>query len=411
MRVLYLNTKFQGGGAERVARQLYEGIGAEGVESYMLVGKEDESDPRYEIIYGNLLRRRWNWVYGKLTSNARLDDRYAVKKILSCIRAHQIDLVHIHNIHGNYMGIRNVREIAAAVPVVWTLHDMWTFTGHCAYAGDCGHWETQKCGHCQDLAMFPKLYFDCASRLHRQKRQYFTENGITFVTPSRWLYQLVKKSFLGQERLYMINNGVDTESFYPGDKEKLREKYGIHTKKHVLLFLTNLLRNTMKGFSYLAEALRQLEHKERYLLLIVGKLEEIRDICQLYEVKTFGYIKEIGTLRDVYAMADLFLLPSMLENYPCVSLEAMACGTPVAAFKTGGIVEQVDEDTGWLVERGNAAALKDTIRLACQDGAALREKGERSRKKAEECFSQEKMLKEYRQLYEEALQGKQPPVL
>lgn len=123
MRVLYLNTKFQGGGAERVARQLYEGIGTEGVDSFMLVGKEDESDPRYEIIYESLPRRRWNWVYGKLTSNARLDDRYAAKKILNCIREHQIDLVHIHNIHGNYMGIRNVREIAAVIPVVWTLHD------------------------------------------------------------------------------------------------------------------------------------------------------------------------------------------------------------------------------------------------------------------------------------------------
>ena len=159
----------------------------------------------------------------------------------------------------------------------------------------------------------------------------------------------------------------------------------------------------MKGFSYLAEALRQMENKEQYLLLIVGKLEEIRDICELYEVKTFGYIREIETLRDVYAMADLFLLPSMLENYPCVTLEAMACGPPVAAFQTGGIVEQVDEETGWLVERGNAAALKETIRLACQDKALLREKGMRSRKKAEECFSQEKMLRAYRQLYEEVL--------
>jgi len=397
MRVLYLNTKFQGGGAERVARQLYEGIGAEGVESHMLVGKEDESDPRYEIIYESLFRRRWNWIYGKLTSNARLDDRFAAKKILSCVRENRIDLVHIHNIHGNYMGIRNVREIAAAVPVVWTLHDMWTFTGHCAYAGDCDHWETKGCAHCQDLAMFPKLYFDCASRLQGQKRQYFTENGITFVTPSQWLYDLVKKSFLGQEKLHMIHNGVDTECFYPGDKEKLREQYGIRTEKHVLLFLTNMLRNTMKGFSYLAEALRQMENKEQYLLLIVGKLEEIRDICELYEVKTFGYI------REMYAMADLFLLPSMLENYPCVTLEAMACGTPVAAFQTGGIVEQVDEETGWLVERGNATALKETIRLACQDKALLREKGMRSRKKAEECFSQGKMLRAYRQLYEEVL--------
>lgn len=403
MRVLYLNTKFQGGGAERVARQLYEGIGAEGVESHMLVGKEDESNPRFEIIYESLFRRRWNWIYGKLTSNARLDDRFAAKKILSCVRENRIDLVHIHNIHGNYMGIRNVREIAAAVPVVWTLHDMWTFTGHCAYAGDCDHWETKGCAHCQDLAMFPKLYFDCASRLQGQKRQYFTENGITFVTPSQWLYNLVKKSFLRQEKLHMIHNGVDTECFYPGDKEKLREQYGIRTEKHVLLFLTNMLRNTMKGFSYLAEALRQMENKEQYLLLIVGKLEEIRDICELYEVKTFGYIREIETLRDVYAMADLFLLPSMLENYPCVTLEAMACGTPVAAFQTGGIVEQVDEETGWLVERGNATALKETIRLACQDKALLREKGMRSRKKAEECFSQGKMLRAYRQLYEEVL--------
>lgn len=404
MRVLYINTKFQGGGAERVARQLFEGIGAQGVDSYMLVGKEDGAGPQYDIIYESLLRRRWNWVYGKLTSNARLYDRYATGKILDMVREKQIDLVHIHNTHGNYMGMRDVQEIAAVCPVVWTLHDMWTFTGHCAYAGDCLRWQNEDCENCQDLAMFPKLYFDCAAKLYRRKRQYFTGNGITFVTPSRWLYRLVEQSFLGQEQLRLIPNGVNTRIFYPGDKRQLREKYGIHTEKHVLLFLTNMLRNTMKGFSYLAEALRQMEHKEQYLLLIVGKLEEIRDICEMYEVKTFGYIKEMETLREVYAMADLFLLPSMLENYPCVTLEAMACGTPVAAFRTGGVVEQVEEDTGWLVERGNAAALKDTIALACQDRQLLEQKGRNSRRKAESCFSEEAMLAAYRKLYEEVLQ-------
>ena len=102
---------------------------------------------------------------------------------------------------------------------------------------------------------------------------------------------------------------------------------------------------------------------------------------------------------------------SWFTSFKFMFVFALTMVMPVAAFKTGGIVEQVDEETGWLVERGNALALKDTIRLACQNETLLREKGERSRKKAEACFSQSKMLQEYRQLYEEVLQGKQPPVL
>ena len=403
-RVLYINTKFQGGGAERVARQLYEKIGTEGVESRMIVGKEDHAGSDYQIIYENLLARRWNWVYGKLTSNARIYDRYAAKKILTAMERERIDLVHIHNTHGNYMGIRDVRKIASVRPTVWTLHDMWSFTGHCAYAGDCDHWKTSRCRHCMDLEMFPKLYVDCASWLQEKKKKYFTGCGITFVTPSEWLYRLARQSFLGQEQIRLIHNGVDTDTFHPGDREKLREKYGVRTEKTVLLFLTNMLRNRMKGFSYLAEALRSLEHKERYLLLCVGKVEEIPDICRMYETKTFGYIEKMETLREIYAMADLFLLPSMLENFPCVTLEAMACGTPVAAFASGGIPEQIDAETGWLVERGSARKLAETIELACRDRETLRQKGQKAREKTEQCFSEKKMLAEYRALYDEILQ-------
>ena len=108
-RVLYVNTRYQGGGAERVTRQLYEGIGAEGVESRMIVGTEDQADDRYEIIYESGPRVRWNWLYGKLTMNARLHDRYAAGKILAAIEREHIDLVHLHNTHGNYMGILSMK--------------------------------------------------------------------------------------------------------------------------------------------------------------------------------------------------------------------------------------------------------------------------------------------------------------
>ena len=142
--------------------------------------------------------------------NARLHDRYAAGKILAAIEREHIDLVHLHNTHGNYMGIRDVREIAARCPVVWTLHDMWSFTGHCAYAGDCDHWRTRGCARCQNLSMFPRLYIDRAAAIRRQKRNISPGGGITFVTPSQWLYRLACQSFLGQEEIRMIHNGVNT---------------------------------------------------------------------------------------------------------------------------------------------------------------------------------------------------------
>lgn len=159
----------------------------------------------------------------------------------------------------------------------------------------------------------------------------------------------------------------------------------------------------MKGLPYLLEALNQIENPEKYLLLIAGASCNIDELKDKFETVEFGYINNNKKLSEIYAMADVFVVPSLVENFPCVILESMASGTPVIAFATGGIPEQIDEDSGWLVEAGNVKALKENIVRACSDREKLEAKAFHARSKAENLFPENRMIERYIEIYNEII--------
>lgn len=403
MNILLVNTHYSGGGAEKVTRQLYQGLKSHGTDVHLLVGRENSGDG-YEVIYDNPVRAKLLRVSTRFISNVRLHVPIAVNKILAAAERYDIDIIHFNNIHGNYIGINDISKISQKYPVVWTLHDMWAITGHCAHAFDCRLWIDGNCRHCPDLSMFPELKYDKAAKLYNAKKNGFTGKGIHFVTPSEWLKKHCDSSFLHDEDIRVINNGVDTETFTCHDRTALRRKYNIPQNKRIVLFGAAYLNSPFKGMRYLIDALNALPDKDKYSLLIIGSNMDKSLFSPEFNIIPFGYINDDRTLNEIYSLSDVFIMSSMAENFPCSSIEAFASGTPVIAFASGGLTEQIDENTGILVERGNSDALSRSVTSYFEQGdERLNAMRENCRKKAVNLYSESFMIEQYICLYKNIL--------
>lgn len=408
MNVLIINTFFRGGGAEKVSRQLYYGFRKyDDVNCFFLAGKAGEqSEPCSHIYRSGTIPQAVNRRICRMKNGQRERDWYTVRTIVRMIREKKIDLVHFHNMHGDYIGIKDIGEISKYCKVVWTLHDMWAMTGHCAYPCQCsGGGGKSACRNCPDLNLYPMIRKDIAEYLYKLKRKAFTGKKIHFAVPSAWLMKQCEQSFLDGESKTLIHNGVSTEVFHPMNKARLRQKYGISQDKLILLFAANNTDSPCKGGDILESALAKVKRKEKYELVIVGNAGHF-SFDNDYVCHYMGYIQSDDKMNELYSLSDVFIIPSRAENFPCTILESLASGTPVIASDVGGIAEQIDADTGWLFDMGNAERLAEIIDALPDNKGRLHIMNGRCRKRAEDSFSEEKMLKEYYQLYLRVMEEK-----
>lgn len=404
MNILYINTYYNGGGAEKVTRQLYGSIKGSAINTFCMVGRYQNNVPEdVHIIYRNLVERVITTLFGGILNNTILWTKKARNEIIRYIKQNNIDVVHFHNIHGNYMGIWDIKKISKYCPnIVITLHDMWLITGGCAHSFECEKWKKEKCHNCQgNISIKP---FGLAHFLQEQKKKALTGYNISFVTPSIWLQNCCKKSFLKNEMISTIYNGINLDDYMVKDKSKMREKYNLPTNKQILLFVANGMGNVFKGFSYLEKALLLLNNKENYSLIIIGNKKNV-DMNVGVEVHSLGYISSQDDLNGIYSAADLFVLPSVADTLPFTAMEAMASGTPVVAFNIGGIPEIVSKDTGWIVETKSPEALAGTIeRIFEVDNRNIyEEKCNKCRKRIDEFFNEKDMIKNYLMLYKKII--------
>jgi glycosyltransferase involved in cell wall biosynthesis len=401
MKVLQINTKYQGGGAEKVARQLYLGLPGIGVECAFLAGRSREKQSEVPAIYEIIGRRALCYANRKLHNNAVENDPYAVRRILTYISAENPDVVHFHNIHGHYMGIQDITQITKVKPVVWTLHDMWALTGHCCCPGECEKWKFTQCRDCHKLDMYSQLQRDTSEKLLKIKQEKYSGQGIAFVTPSKWLENKVRESYLKNENIRTIYNGIDTEQFKQLNKQEIRLKYGVPEDRKILMFLGTALNNEIKGIQYLIKALMSLPNKNEYFLLMVGNCSELKEIKEAFAYRDFGYVQDTTSLNEIYAASDLFLFPSMHESAGLMALEAGASGTSCLAFASEGIPELISQDVGWLVPSGDWEKLAQKIVQISGERTLLEKMGSCFRNKVEKQYSQKKMLTDYAEVYEE----------
>lgn len=398
MNILYVNAYYMGGGAEKVMRHLYKNMREDNINSLCIVGRGlTESIEGVPVIYHRFGEKALTTFVGALLGNTLLSTRKAKRRIIDYIEENNIDIVHFHNLHSNYLGIEDIKEIRKKCKgVVITLHDMWTFTGMCTNSIECQKWCSDECRKCCGNLSTKASWF--SNRLLECKKKVFSDKGIFFVTPSQWLFKMTQQSYLSCENVLTINNGIDLNKFIIHDQAEVREKYGLSIKKKVLLFLANGINNVFKGYSYLLDALNMIVNKEEYTLLIVGNRGNEK-INSDYETCCMGYIDAEDVLSELYSAADVFILPSIADVYPYTPMESIASGTPVIAFDTGGIPEIVSDEVGWIVPFQDAKALAECIENVFEMPELLKEKKARCRSYAEEKFSMNKMIASYRELY------------
>lgn len=403
MKILYVNPYFIGGGAELVLRQLYYGMKSEEIESFCIIGRwQNDIPPEVGVIYDDFMGRAVTTFVGTLLNNTLLKTKKTRKQIVEFVKKENIDIVHFHNLHSNYIGIEDIKEISRyCSKIVITLHDMWILTGGCAHSCECTKWKEEECRNCH--GNYSMRYFGMASWMLKKKRNAFKGADITYVVPSEWLYRKLRQSYLKEEDIRVINNGIDLNVYQVYPKEAMRKKHCLPKAKNILLFVANGMNNIYKGFPYLLKALEMLKNKENYALLIVGNKPDEKLELLNYDVYMKGYITTQTEMNELYSAADLYIHPSMADVFPFTPMEAMASGTPVLAFETGGIPEIVNEDNGWLAEAGNAEQLRSYIEMIFADKLCLQRKTQRCRTYIEENKGINKMISEYRRLYSDIM--------
>lgn len=311
------------------------------------------------------------------------------------------DIVHLHNLHNCSVNVPMLFRYLKGkkIKVVWTLHDCWAFTGQCPHfvLAKCDKWKTQ-CHHCTQIHQYPKSLCDNTKLMYRQKRKWFTAiKDIKIVTPSKWLAELVEESFLKVYPVQVINNGIDLSIFMPVESG-FRDRHQISPEKPIVLGVA-FGWGYKKGLDVFLQLAALLGDK--YRIVLVGTSEMIDSQlpdCILSIHRTDNPTK----LAEIYSTADVFVNPTREDNFPTVNIEALACGTPVVTFDTGGSPEILDETCGIVVPCDDIPALEKAIRHVVEDKPFT---AEACRKRAEKFDMQDKFA-EYVQLYHDLCEKK-----
>lgn len=388
----------------RIMQEIGELAMRNGWESYVAYSKGRDgvrTCASHTIPVGN----KWDtWMHGLET---RLFDRHGLASVsatydfIKQLKEISPDIVHIHNIHGYFLNYPVLFEYLSksGIPVVWTVHDCWLYTGHCYYYSyiQCNKWESG-CGDCPQKRKFPASWWlDRSTRNYQDKREAFTtmpHGKLTIVPVSDWIREEMSRSFLKDYPFQVIHNGIDTEVFTVHGADEMKQKYGWQGK-HILLGVASIW-SEEKGLPDFIKLAQQLREDE--MVVLVGVTEEQKSQLpqNVYGIRRTENIRE---LAELYSAADVFVNPTWQDNYPTVNMEAIACGTPVVTYRTGGSIESVTEDTGFIVEQGDVKGLLDSVRVIEQFGKHYY--ADRCRKYALANFRKEDRYADYLKLYEE----------
>lgn len=341
----------------------------------------------------------WHGIETRLFDRHGLASSHATRAFVRQIETLCPDIIHIHNIHGYFLNYQILFDYLSrsGIPVVWTVHDCWLYTGHCYYYSyvGCDKWKTG-CGHCPQRHKFPASWFlDRSARNFADKRAAFTSlpaGKLVIVPVSEWIKREMQDSFLKDYPFRVIHNGIDTQVFQPYQTESVKRKYGLQGKR-IILGVASIW-SEEKGwgdFLKLAECLRE---DERIVLVGVTEKQQ-RGLPPA--VKGITRTENVRQLAELYAAADVFANPTWQDNYPTVNMEAIACGTPVVTYRTGGSVEAVTERTGIVVEQGDVKGMMEAVRMISRNKAAYGS----CREYALAHFRKEDRYADYLKLYDE----------
>lgn len=404
MKLLQINVTVNWGSTGRIAEQIGQMVLSQGWESYIAYGRGSSVSKSQLIRIGSRFSIYWHVLMTRLFDRHGLASKRATKKLIEQIKEIQPDIIHLHNIHGYYVNYEFLLAFLAEYnkPIVWTLHDCWNFTGHCAFfdSVNCSKWE-KHCLHCPLKYEYPTSIFRDRSAQNFDRKKKAVEiltHCVHLVPVSNWLRTLLKRSYMREMPAVTIHNGIDLSIFSSNStisSDLIKEQ-----SKFIVLGVASVW-DSRKGLGDFM-SLRKMLPVDDYGIVLVG-LSDKQCAKLPPDINGVFRTENIKELVALYASADVFVNPTYSDNYPTTNLEAMACGTPVITYRTGGSPEAVTEQTGLVVEQGDVEALAEAIKTIKRKGKSHYSNA--CRQRAEQHFDKEKSYLKYLELYKSLLEG------
>lgn len=414
MKVLLLSTTDINGGAARAAYRLHQGLQSINISSQMMVQTQTSDDEtvngpqtkpekaiaKFSRRIDNLpLRQLYPQCDRNMYSLQWLPDRIAPK-----VAQIDPDVINLHWVCGGFLNIATMSKFTQ--PIVWTLHDMWPFTGGCHYNQECDRY-TDACGACPQL--YSHKLSDLSHWVWQRKAKAVQSINLTIVTPSTWLGKCASSSSLFKGlRVEVIPYGIDTAKYKPVDRQMAREILGLPQDKYLVLFgAFKATSDPRKGFHLLKQALQSLSTsvwKEKLELVIVGASRSSHSPNLEFKTHYLGVLSDDVSLALVYAAADVFVAPSVQDNLPNTVMEGLACGTPCVAFNIGGMPDMIEhQQNGYLAQPFKTEDLAQGITWVLENTNRHQNLCIYARKKVEQEFTQELQARRYSSLFTELL--------
>ena len=418
MRILHINKSDAVGGASVAATRLVESLNKSGVDAKMLVAEKKTNLPCVETITSSQYNKIRAWLYHKLEisrfiphgKSNTLKHSYSIGEYGFDISKHpavkEADIIHLHWFGEGFVSLKGLDKILKlGKPVVWTLHNMWSFTGGCLYSGECKRF-TENCGLCKYL--MDSASDDISFAQHNCKKQIYSNSRFFPVACSNWLAKIAEQStLLKGKHVISIPNLIDIDSFKPINRIEVRERLNLPKDKKLILFGAADVSDPRKGMPHLFFALKLLakrKYKDNMELIVFGKAPETLANELPFPVRIMNYISSPEVLVDLYNAADVFVLPSLEDNLPNTVMEALSCGLPVAAFRVGGVPEMITHGySGYLTPPSDGTGLAEGIEYLLEKSES-RNCRAIAREKVEESFAPSLIAERYILLYNEILE-------
>lgn len=356
MKIVQLNAVCGVGSTGQIAFQISQLSVSNSIDNYVLY-TSGVCNNDHCIKYSTRLQTKFNALLAKVFGNYGFNSYSSTYRLIRLLNKIKPDIIHLHNIHSHdfnlsiffkYLKKTNVR-------VIWTFHDCWAFTGYCMHFDrlECDKWQSQ-CKDCPQRKKY-SLFTDKSQKLFKKKKELFTSiSDMTIVSPSKWLADLTKHSFLSKYPIEVIYNGIDLDVFIPRESN-FREKHTLENKKIVL--------GIPKGkFEYFLELNELLSYE--YKLVLVGLKES--DIEKMpSDILALPYTKDRIELAEIFTASDVYINTTLEDTFPTVNLESLACGTPVITFNTGGSPEAIDDKTGIVIPKRDIKAMYEAVTEIC----------------------------------------------
>ncbi|MCP4050334.1 MAG: glycosyltransferase, partial [bacterium] len=393
MKILIINTSYGSGGAAKTARTIFNKLNnSSEFSACFAYGRQPVTSNKNTFKFTSLIENTVDALIVRATGIEGSGTAFATKKLIKHIKKEKYDLIHIHNMHGYYLNYYKLIPFLKQNNdrVIWTLHDEWSLTWLPGYSTGCSHCRTGS-GTCTNIYTYPGTYnYTFTASILKRKQSVLKNWSPTIVCPSQDLADQVMGSYLKNQDIQVIHNGIDTELFRPArDKRKLRTRYNLPADKKIILVSSADIRNKIKGIKFVLDIIDYFD-PDKFVFLIIGK-----GCFNTKNTINYGFVNNEQEMSDLYASSDIYCFPSLAEICPFSVLESMACGLPVIGFDIKPLREIICNDNGILVETKNTQKLYSSIKLILENEKTLHNFSRAARNHIVSNFSINIMIKKY----------------